>query len=40
MTNSCHLDTTRHHPAAADTVVGTLVAEVDTANSTGHTAAE
>nr|GFA91530.1 hypothetical protein [Tanacetum cinerariifolium] len=34
--NSCHLDTTCHNPAAADTVV----VEVDTVDSTGHTAAE
>nr|GFB77343.1 hypothetical protein [Tanacetum cinerariifolium] len=33
--NSYHLDTTRQHPAVADTVV-----EVDTTDSTGHTAAE
>ncbi|GJW73588.1 hypothetical protein Tco_0132958 [Tanacetum coccineum] len=31
VTNSCHLDTTRHHPAAA--VAGTVVAEVGTADS-------
>ncbi|GKD41826.1 hypothetical protein Tco_1266471 [Tanacetum coccineum] len=35
-TNLCHLDTTRHHPAAVDTVV----AKAGTANNTGHTAAE
>ncbi|GJR31498.1 hypothetical protein Tco_1107730 [Tanacetum coccineum] len=38
ITNSCHLDTTRHHPAAA--VAGTVVAEVGTADSTGHTVVE
>ncbi|GKE04970.1 hypothetical protein Tco_1396988, partial [Tanacetum coccineum] len=35
-TNSCHLDTTRHHPAAADT----MMAEAGTADNTGHTAVE
>ncbi|GJZ13353.1 hypothetical protein Tco_0548583 [Tanacetum coccineum] len=35
-TNSCHLDTTHHYPVAVDTAV----AEVGTANNTGHTAAE
>ncbi|GKF22936.1 hypothetical protein Tco_0075258, partial [Tanacetum coccineum] len=35
VTNSCHLDTTRHHPAAV--VAGTVVAEVDTTDSTGRT---
>nr|GEZ82681.1 hypothetical protein [Tanacetum cinerariifolium] len=34
--NSCHLNTTRHHLVVADTMVG----EVDTADSIGHTAAE
>ncbi|GJV82986.1 hypothetical protein Tco_1522884 [Tanacetum coccineum] len=35
VTNSCHLDTTRHHPAAA--VASTVVAEMGTADSTGRT---
>ncbi|GKC83526.1 hypothetical protein Tco_1139243, partial [Tanacetum coccineum] len=35
VTNSCHLDTTLHHLAVA--VAGTMVAEVDTADSTGGT---
>ncbi|GKG42270.1 hypothetical protein Tco_0476568, partial [Tanacetum coccineum] len=35
-TNSCRLDTTHHHPA--DTAVDTVVAEVGTADNTGHTA--
>ncbi|GKA17645.1 hypothetical protein Tco_0697482 [Tanacetum coccineum] len=35
-TNLCRLDTTHHHPAAADTVV----AEVGTADNIGHTMAE
>ncbi|GKG53839.1 hypothetical protein Tco_0555239, partial [Tanacetum coccineum] len=41
-THPCHLDTTHHHhpAAAADTVVDTMVAEVGTADSTGHTVAE
>ncbi|GKC54907.1 hypothetical protein Tco_1077652 [Tanacetum coccineum] len=34
-TNSCHLDTTYHHPAVADTAV-----EVGTTDNTGHTAVE
>nr|GEW69933.1 hypothetical protein [Tanacetum cinerariifolium] len=34
--NSCHLNTTRHHPAATDPVL----VEVDTADSIGHTVAE
>nr|GEZ65518.1 hypothetical protein [Tanacetum cinerariifolium] len=34
--NSCYLNTTRHQLAVADTVVG----EIDTADSTGHTVAE
>ncbi|GJT30083.1 hypothetical protein Tco_0910358, partial [Tanacetum coccineum] len=41
ITNLCRLDTTHHHPAAAaDIAVDTVVAEVGTTDSTGHTAAE
>ncbi|GKF80363.1 hypothetical protein Tco_0238965, partial [Tanacetum coccineum] len=37
----CRLDTTHHHPAAvADIAVDTVVAEVGTTDSTGHTVAE
>ncbi|GJY93031.1 hypothetical protein Tco_0508813 [Tanacetum coccineum] len=40
-TTSCViLDTTRHHPAAADTAVDTVVAEMGTADNIDHTAAE
>nr|GEU46527.1 hypothetical protein [Tanacetum cinerariifolium] len=38
-TNLCHLDTT-HHPATADIVVDIVVAEVGTADNTGHTMVE
>ncbi|GJR07804.1 hypothetical protein Tco_0790456 [Tanacetum coccineum] len=38
-TNSCHLDITQHHPAAADTAMDTVV-EVGTTDNTGHTTDE
>ncbi|GJR92525.1 hypothetical protein Tco_0264699 [Tanacetum coccineum] len=37
--NSCHLDTTHHHPVAADTAVDTVVAKVGTPDNTGHNVA-
>ncbi|GKF81659.1 hypothetical protein Tco_0240261 [Tanacetum coccineum] len=37
----CHLDTIRHHPAAAaDSAMDTVVAKVGTAENTDHTTAE